>query len=58
MLPPALSEQLCSLLPGQDRLAFTVVFTLDSEAKVLNKWYGKTIIRYAFISRWTGVTTN
>lgn len=46
MLPPALSEQLCSLLPGQDRLAFSVVFTMDSEAKVLNKWYGKTIIRY------------
>ncbi|KAF8205029.1 SSD1 protein [Pholiota molesta] len=45
MLPPALSEQLCSLLPGQDRLAFSVVFTMDSEAKVLDKWYGKTIIR-------------
>ncbi len=45
MLPPALSEQLCSLLPGHDRLAFSVVFTMDSEAKVLNKWYGKTIIR-------------
>lgn len=46
MLPPTLSEQLCSLLPGQDRLAFSVVFTLDSEAKVVKKWFGKTIIRY------------
>lgn len=45
MLPPALSEQLCSLLPGQDRLAFSVVFTMDNDAKVLKKWYGKTIIR-------------
>ncbi|PPQ98528.1 hypothetical protein CVT24_004019 [Panaeolus cyanescens] len=44
MLPPALSEQLCSLLPGQDRLAFSVVFTLDGEAKVIKKWFGKTII--------------
>ncbi|PPQ94041.1 hypothetical protein CVT25_009889 [Psilocybe cyanescens] len=45
MLPPTLSEQLCSLLPGQDRLAFTVVFTMDNEARVLKKWFGKTIIR-------------
>ncbi|KAF8974509.1 hypothetical protein BDZ97DRAFT_29165 [Flammula alnicola] len=45
MLPPALSEQLCSLLPGQDRLAFSVIFTMDSEANVLSKWYGKAIIR-------------
>lgn len=48
MLPPTLSEQLCSLLPGQDRLAFTVVFTMDNEARVLKKWFGKTIIRYAY----------
>ncbi len=45
MLPPVLSEQLCSLLPGQDRLAFSVIFTLDCDAKVLKKWFGKTIIR-------------
>ncbi|KAF8913951.1 SSD1 protein [Gymnopilus junonius] len=45
MLPPALSEQLCSLLPGQDRLAFSVIFTMDKEAKVLKKWHGKTIVR-------------
>ncbi|KAF8165293.1 hypothetical protein B0H34DRAFT_688609 [Crassisporium funariophilum] len=45
MLPPALSEQLCSLLPGQDRLAFSVVFTMDADAKVLQKWFGKTVIR-------------
>lgn len=48
MLPPALSEQLCSLLPGQDRLAFSVIFTMDTEGKVLRKWFGKTIIRFEF----------
>lgn len=47
MLPPMLSEQLCSLLPGQDRLTFSVVFTMDADAKVQKKWYGKTIIRSA-----------
>ncbi|EPT03775.1 hypothetical protein FOMPIDRAFT_49092 [Fomitopsis schrenkii] len=45
MLPPALSEQLCSLTPGQDRLAFSVIFTITPEAKILKKWFGKTIIK-------------
>jgi protein SSD1 len=47
MLPPALSEQLCSLLPGDDRLAFSVILTLDNDAKVLKKSFSKTIIRSA-----------
>lgn len=45
MLPPALSEQLCSLLPGQERLAFTVIFTMTKEAKVVKKWFGRTIVK-------------
>jgi len=47
MLPPALSEQLCSLVPGEDRLAFSVILTLDNDAKVLKKSFSKTIIRSA-----------
>lgn len=47
MLPPALSEQLCSLVPGEDRLAFSVTFTLDEEAKVVKKWFGRTVVRSA-----------
>ncbi|KAI0347280.1 RNB-domain-containing protein [Trametopsis cervina] len=47
MLPPALSEQLCSLLPGQERLAFTVIFTITKEAKVVKKWFGRTIVKSA-----------
>lgn len=45
MLPPVLSEQLCSLLPGQDRLAFSVVFTMTKDAKIIKKWFGKTVIK-------------
>jgi len=45
MLPPALSEQLCSLVPGQERLTFSIVFTMTKEAKVVKKWFGKTVIR-------------
>ncbi|CAL1700717.1 unnamed protein product [Somion occarium] len=47
MLPPALSEQLCSLLPGQERLAFSVIFTITKEGKVQKKWFGRTIIKSA-----------
>ncbi|KAL0574675.1 Translational repressor [Marasmius crinis-equi] len=47
MLPPALSEKLCSLVPAQDRLTFSVVFTLNKEGKLLKKWFGKTVIRSA-----------
>ena len=45
MLPPTLSEQLCSLVPGHDRLSLSVIFTLTKEAKVVKKWFGKTVIR-------------
>jgi protein SSD1 len=45
MLPPALSEEMCSLKPGQDRLTFSVIFTVTKEAKFVSKWFGKTIIR-------------
>ncbi|KAI0053558.1 RNB-domain-containing protein [Auriscalpium vulgare] len=47
MLPPALSEELCSLNPGQERLTFSVVLTLSTDAKVIKKWFGKTIIKSA-----------
>lgn len=45
MLPPMLSEQLCSLLPGQERFAFSVVFTMTKDAKVIKKWFGKTVLK-------------
>ncbi|KAJ7068327.1 SSD1 protein [Mycena amicta] len=47
MLPPALSEQLCSLVPGQDRLAFSTIFTMSKDGVVLKKWFGKTVIKSA-----------
>ncbi len=44
MLPEVLSNGVCSLLPNVDRLTFGAVFILDKNAKILNKWFGKTII--------------
>ena len=45
MLPPTLSEELCSLNFGKDRLSFSVIFTMTKEAKVTKKWFGRTVIR-------------
>ncbi|MBI3632121.1 MAG: ribonuclease R [Candidatus Vogelbacteria bacterium] len=44
MLPEVLSNGVCSLVPNEDRLTFSAVFILDKNAKVLDKWFGKTII--------------
>lgn len=44
MLPEALSNNLCSLQPNQDKLCFSAVFQLDKNAKILSQWFGKTII--------------
>ncbi len=44
MLPHILSTDLCSLNPDQDRLAVSAVFTLDSDANIVNEWFGETVI--------------
>lgn len=44
MLPEVLSNDLCSLRPNEDRLAFSAVFEMDKEAKIQKEWYGQTII--------------
>ncbi len=52
MLPEILSNDLCSLNPQEDRLAFSAVLTLNSQAQVTKKWFGKTVIhsdqRYSY----------
>ena len=46
MLPPALSEQRCSLLAHQDRLAVSVEFVLHEDATLAQSpWMGRTVIR-------------
>lgn len=44
MLPEVLSNDLCSLRPNEDRLAFSAVFEMDKEAHIVSDWYGQTII--------------
>ncbi len=44
MLPEKISNELCSLRPHEEKLTFSACFELDASNKVVNTWYGKTII--------------
>uniref|UniRef100_A0A2K5JAT3 RNB domain-containing protein n=1 Tax=Colobus angolensis palliatus TaxID=336983 RepID=A0A2K5JAT3_COLAP len=44
MLPRLLCEELCSLNPMSDKLTFSVIWTLTPEGKILDEWFGRTII--------------
>lgn len=49
MLPPRISTELCSLLPGEDRLTVSVVFRVNPTTGVVDDdvWIGKGIIKSA-----------
>ena len=44
MLPEKLSNGLCSLRPGEEKLTFSAVFYLDKNARIKKSWFGKTVI--------------
>lgn len=45
MLPEILSNDLCSLNPNEDKLAFSAVFKIEKNtAEIKDRWFGKTII--------------
>lgn len=43
MLPEVLSNDLCSLNPHEDKLTFSAILTLTPEAKVVDRWLGRTV---------------
>lgn len=45
MLPERLSNDLCSLVPDQDRPAFTAILTFDAEGRRTRERYCKSLIR-------------
>jgi ribonuclease R len=45
MLPEALSNHLCSLIPGEDRLAIAVNISFDREANIRRAGFFKAVIR-------------
>ena len=44
MLPEKLCNKLCSLRPNEEKLTFSAVFELTPLAKIVNRWYGRTVI--------------
>ena len=52
MLPEVLSNDLCSLVQGEDRLVMSCVLEIDDEGVVHNEWYGRSLInshrRYSY----------
>ena len=45
MLPESLSNGVCSLVPGEDRLAFSVFLTFDKSGEVVKREFAKSVIR-------------
>ncbi|MDE1874901.1 MAG: ribonuclease R [Patescibacteria group bacterium] len=45
MLPEILSNDLCSLNPNEEKLTFSSVFIINDKAEILDRWFGKTIIK-------------
>ncbi|KAM4069916.1 hypothetical protein ACB094_12G126100 [Castanea mollissima] len=45
MLPPMLSENLCSLNPGVDRLAFSIFVDINYVGDVVDRWIGRSVIQ-------------
>ena len=52
MLPEVLSNNLCSLRAGEDKLTYSAIFEKTPAGKVVNRWFGRTIInsdrRYSY----------
>lgn len=48
MLPEILSNRLCSLRPGEDKLCFSTVFVMNEQGAVIEHWLGRTVIRSDF----------
>ncbi len=44
MLPPQLSEDLCSLRPNEDRLTFSAVFTINEKNEVADRRFTRGVI--------------
>ena len=45
MLPEELCNGVCSLVPNEDRLAFSAFMTFDKDGKMIHRDFAKTIIR-------------
>lgn len=45
MLPEKLSNNVCSLRPHEEKLAFSVLFKMDENGQIKEEWFGRTVIK-------------
>ncbi|MQL79896.1 hypothetical protein Taro_012334 [Colocasia esculenta] len=45
MLPSLLSEKLVSLLPSEDRLAFSIIWEITLSGDIVGQWIGRSVVR-------------
>ncbi|MFS7962722.1 putative exoribonuclease II [Helianthus anomalus] len=45
MLPSLLGDKLGSLIPGVERLAFSIIWDINRDGEVLDRWIGRTIMQ-------------
>ena len=45
MLPRLLCERLCSLNPGDNKLTYSVMWTITPDGRIISEWFGRTVIR-------------
>ncbi|KAI3673002.1 hypothetical protein L6452_39108 [Arctium lappa] len=45
MLPPLFSDNLGSLSPGLERLAFSIIWDINLGGEVLDRWIGRTVVQ-------------
>lgn len=45
MLPSVLCEHICSLKSGEDRLAFSVEWTMNEKGDIIDEWFGRSVIK-------------
>jgi ribonuclease R len=44
MLPHALSNDICSLNPNEDKLTFSAIFEITPDGNIVNRWFGRTVM--------------
>ncbi len=44
MLPEILSNNACSLRPNEEKYTFSAIFEIDTKAKIVKQWFGRTVI--------------
>ncbi len=44
MLPKVLSNGICSLKSGSDKLSYSAIFKIDDNGDILDRWFGRTVI--------------